>query len=128
MNWFGREPVAILAFIAVALKLSSAYGWDLTAEQQTYIMAVLSVVVALVEAVVLKTGAVFALLVNLGHACLALFLGFGMEMAPETQALWVVGIEAFVALLVRRDVTAPVPLLPIEQTSPVSPRAPVAKS
>lgn len=128
MTWFGREPVTILAFIAVALKLSTAYGWDLTAEQQTYIMAALSAVVALVEAVVLKSGAVFATLVNLGHACLALFLGFGMEMAPETQALWVVGIEAFVAILVRREVTAPVALTPIEQSSPMSPRAPVVKA
>lgn len=128
MTWFGREPVAILAFIAVALKLSSAYGWDLTAEQQTYIMAALSAVVALVEAVVLKSGAVFALIVNLGHAALALFLGFGMEMTPETQALWVVAIEGFVAIFVRREVTAPIALLPVEQNSPMAPRAPVVKS
>lgn len=119
MKWFGREPVAILAFIAVALKLSSAYGWDVSAEQQTLIMAVLSCVVALAEALVLKTGAAYAAIVNLAQAGLALFLGFGLEMSAEQQALWMLAVEGGVALLVRREVTAPVSSLRVEQSSVV---------
>jgi hypothetical protein len=119
MKIFGREPVAILAFIAVALKLSSAYGWDVTAEQQAGIMAVLSCAVAIAEAIILKTGAAFAALVNFGHAAIALFLAFGLHMTAEQQALWMLAIEGGVAFFVRREVTAPVTQLRIEQSSPM---------
>lgn len=119
MKVFGREPVAILAFIAVALKLSSAYGWDVSADRQAAIMVVLSCVVAVAEAFILKTGAAFAAIVNLGHAGIALFLAFGLHMTAEQQALWMLAIEGSVAFFVRREVTAPVQLLRIEQSSPL---------
>ena len=119
MKIFGREPVAILAFIAVALKLSSAYGWDVSAEQQAGIMAVLSCAVAIAEAFILKTGAAFAALVNFGHAAIALFLAFGLHMTAEQQALWMLAIEGGVAFFVRREVTAPITQLRIEQSSPM---------
>ncbi|TXS39700.1 hypothetical protein [Streptomyces sp. t39] len=123
MKIFGREPVLLLAFVAVALKLSSAYGLDVSAEQQGAIMAVLSLVVAVVTAVVLKTGAVAAALVNLAQGVLALFLAFGLEMTAETQVLWMAGVESAVALFLRRDVTAPVAATRLEQSSPVKPQA-----
>ncbi|MFC7880497.1 hypothetical protein ACFUVV_01215 [Streptomyces sp. NPDC057376] len=119
MKIFGREPVYILAFIAIALKLASAYGLDVTAEQQGAIMAVLSLIVAVATAVVLKTGAVGASIVNLGQGALALFLAFGLHMSAETQAMWMSLIEGAVALVLHREVTAPVPALPTEQKSPV---------
>ncbi|KOG21817.1 hypothetical protein [Streptomyces viridochromogenes] len=119
MKILGREPVAILAFIAIALKLSSAYGWDVSAEDQAAIMAVLSCAVAVAEALILKTGAAFAALVNFGNAGLALFLAFGLNMTAEQQALWMLLIEGGVAFFVRREVTAPVQLLRIEQSSPM---------
>jgi hypothetical protein len=121
MKIFGREPVAVLAFIAVALKLSSAYGFDVSAKEQAAIMVVLSCIVAVAEAFILKTGAAFAAIVNLGHAGLALFLAFGLRMDAETQALWMLLVEGAVAFFVRREVTAPVPLLRIEQSSPMDP-------
>ncbi len=119
MKILGREPVAILAFIAVALKLSSAYGWDVSAEQQATIMVALSCAVAVTEAFILKTGAAFAAIVNLGHAGIALFLAFGLNMSAEQQALWMFAIEGAVAFFVRREVTAPVAQLRIEQSSPM---------
>ena len=119
MKVFGREPVAILAFIAAALKLSSAYGWDVSAERQAAIMVLLSCVVAVAEAFILKTGAAFAAIVNLGHAGIAIFLAFGLHMTAEQQALWMLAIEGGVAFFVRREVTAPVQLLRIEQSSPL---------
>jgi uncharacterized protein (DUF697 family) len=128
MRVFGREPVAILAFIAITLKLGSAYGWDLSNEQQTYIIAALACVVALVEALVLKTGAAFAAIVNLAQAALTLFLGFGLEMPAETQALWLFAVEAVAAFFLRRDVTAPIALLSIEQSSPLNAKPPVANA
>jgi hypothetical protein len=114
----GREPVAILAFIAIALKLGSAYGLDVSAELQAAIMAFLSCAVAVTEAFVLKTGAAFAALVNLGHAAVALYLAFGLNMTAEEQANWMLAIEGLVALfIVRPQVTAPIATLRIEQSS-----------
>lgn len=40
MKIFGREPAAWLALIAVAVKLSTAFGLDLTDGQQATINAV----------------------------------------------------------------------------------------
>ncbi|MDX3398455.1 hypothetical protein [Streptomyces sp. ME01-18h] len=122
MKIFGREPVYILAFLAIALKLSSAYGLGVSAEQQGAIMAVLSLIVAVATAVVLKTGAVGASIVNLAQGALALFLAFGLEMPAETQALWMTLVEGAVALFLHREVTAPVPALPTEQKSVVRAR------
>lgn len=120
MKIFGREPATILAFIAVALKLGAAYGLGADETQQALIMAFLACVVAVAEAFILKTGAAFAALVNLGHGALALFLGFGLEMNAEAQALWMLLIEGGLALIViRPQVTAPIPALKIEQSSVV---------
>jgi hypothetical protein len=121
MKVFGREPVYILAAIAVILKLSAAYGLDVTSEQQGAIMAVLSLLVAVINAIVLKTGAVGAAIVNLAQGGLALFLAFGLEMSAEQQALWMFAVESLVALAIHKEVTAPRPPLPIEQKSPVEP-------
>lgn len=119
MRILGREPVYILAFVAIGLKLGSAYGLDVSDAQQGAIMAVLSLVVAVVNAIVLRTGAAAAAIVNLAQGVLALFLAFGLHMTAEQQALWMLIVEAAVALAIRREVTAPVSALPIEQGSPV---------
>ncbi|MER6198033.1 hypothetical protein ABT234_11795 [Streptomyces sp. NPDC001586] len=117
MRIFGREPVYILAFIAVGLKLSSAYGLDVSDAQQGAIMAVLSLIVALATAVVLRTGAAAAAVVNLAQGALALFMAFGLHMAAEQQALWMAAVEGAVALFLRREVTAPVTALALEGKS-----------
>ena len=119
MKIFGREPVYILAFVAIALKLAAAYGLDVSADQQGAIMAVLSLVVAVVNAVVLKTGAAAAAVVNLAQGVLALFLAFGLHLSADQQALWMGVVEAAVALVIRKEVTAPVSSLRVEQSSVV---------
>lgn len=118
MKIFGREPVVLLAFIAVTLKLAAAYGLDVSADQQGAIMAVLSLIVAVITAIVLKTGAVGAAIINLGQGALALFLAFGLDLTADQQALWMALIESVVALWVREKVVAPVTLLPIEKRAP----------
>ncbi|MFC9497653.1 hypothetical protein [Streptomyces sp. NPDC056982] len=120
MKTFGREPVYILAFLAIVLKLSAAYGLEVSDAQQGAIMAVLSLIVAVVSAIVLKTGAVGAAIVNLAQGVLALFLAFGLDMPAETQALWMLAVEGAIALVLHREVTAPVPVLPTEESSPLN--------
>lgn len=120
MRVFGREPVYILAAIAVVLKLSAAYGFNVSDAEQGAIMAFLSLGVAVVSAIVLKTGAVGAAIVNLAQGGLALFLAFGLDMPAETQALWMFAVEAGVAIFIHKEVTAPVPALPTEEKSPLS--------
>lgn len=118
MKIFGREPVAILAFIAIALKLSSAYGLHVSPDVQTAVMVVLSCIVAVAQAFILKNGAAFAALVNLAHAGIALLLGLGLNMSADQQALWMTLIEGGLALIVvRPQVTAPIAALKIEQSS-----------
>lgn len=121
MKVFGREPVYILAFVAIGLKLAAAYGLDVTAQQQGAIMAVLSLIVAVINAVVLKTGAAAAAVVNLAQGVLALFLAFGLHLTADQQALWMGAVEAAVAIAIRKEVTPPVPQLRVEQTSPLKP-------
>ncbi|WP_393075340.1 hypothetical protein [Streptomyces sp. LN704] len=119
MKIFGREPVYLLAVFAIGLKLAAAYGLDVSADQQTLINTVLACLVAVVSAVVLKTGAVGAAILQFASALLALFLGFGLDMSATEQAGWMSLVAAVLALFEHREVTAPVPSLRVEQTSPV---------
>jgi hypothetical protein len=126
MRIFGREPVYILAVIAVALKLAAAYGLDVSADQQTLINTVLACVVAVASAVVLRTGAAGAAVLQLAQAGLALFVGFGLDMSATEQAGWMSLVSAVLAVVSHGQVTAPVPVLPIEQSSLVKPSVPRA--
>jgi hypothetical protein len=121
---FGREPVYILAVIAVALKLAAAYGINVSADQQTLINTFLSCVVAVASAVVLRNGAAGAAILQLASAGLALFVGFGLELSAEAQAGWMSLVAAVLAVVEHREVEAPVSRLPIEQKSPVAPASP----
>ncbi|MGA6223456.1 hypothetical protein ACPESV_24360 [Streptomyces umbrinus] len=119
MKIFGREPVYVLGAIAIALKLASAYGLDVSADQQTLINTFLSCIVAVVSAVVLRSGAVGAAVLQLSSAGLALFIGFGLELSAEQQAGWMSLVAAVLALFEHREVTAPRSSHPLEESSPV---------
>lgn len=117
---FGREPAVILAFFAAFLKLLAAFGVDVTADQQAVINAVLSALVALVLAVVLHQGALYAAIVNLAQAGMALFVGFGLDWSADKQALVMASLAALLAVFgVRPQVAAPVAAVPLEQKSPL---------
>jgi hypothetical protein len=119
MKIFGREPVYILAAIAIALKLAAAYGLNVSGDQQALINTVLSCIVAVASAVVLRNGALGAAILQLASAGLALFVGFGLDLSAEQQAGWMSLVAAVLALFEHREVTAPVPVVPLEQSSPV---------
>jgi hypothetical protein len=119
MLLFNREPVVILAFVAAALKLSTAFGLDVTDTQQALINTALSCLVAVWAAVVLKNGALFAAITNLALAGMALFVGFGLDWTADKQALVMGGLSALLAVFgIRPQVEAPVSSTPLEQSSP----------
>ncbi|MGW2594740.1 hypothetical protein ACWCXC_31360 [Streptomyces sp. NPDC001515] len=119
MKIFGREPVTILGAIAVLLKLLAGYGVEVSETQQTLINTFLACAVAVASAVVLKTGAVYAALLQLASAGLALFVGFGLDMTATQQAGWMALVSAALVVIERPAVQAPLPSTPIEQSSPI---------
>jgi hypothetical protein len=102
MKIFGREPAAWLALIAVAVKLSTAFGLDLTDGQQ-----------AVINAVAAALGFV--------QAALALAVGFGLHWSPEQQAVVMSFVSALVAMWTRTQVTAPVPPVSKPTLAPAPP-------
>ncbi len=120
MRIFGREPVYILAFIAIALKVAGAHWAGFSTNEQGAVMVVLSLLVALGNALVLKTGAVGAAIVNLAQSVLAAFVAFGLNLSAEDQVLYLGLVEAAVALVIHKEVQAPVPATPTEQKSVVN--------
>jgi len=119
MKWFGREPVYFLGFIAALLEALSAFGVDLTAQTQTLINAVAAAAVGLISAVVLKNGALAAAIVQFAQAVMALAVGFGLDWSADDQSKVMAAIGALVTLWLREKVTAPVPAVALEQSSPV---------
>jgi hypothetical protein len=124
MKYFGREPVYILGFIAALLQALSAFGVDLSADTQTLINAMSAAAVGLITAIVLKNGALAAAIVQFAQAAMALCVGFGLDWSADDQSKVMAAIGALVTLWLREKVTAPVPSVPLEQSSPVKPSAP----
>lgn len=119
MKIFGREPVYWLTAIAITLKLAAAYGLDVSDTEQGAINACLAAAVGIATAIVLKTGAVAAAILNFGQAGIALFVAFGLHETADRQALTMSTIGAVLALVMHQQVTAPVATVPLEQRSPI---------
>lgn len=105
---FGREPALWLALVAVAVKLSTAFGLDLTSDQQAVINAVASALVGLVIAIAVHDG-VGAAVLNFIQGGIALAVGFGLHWSPEQQAVVLSFASAVIAMWTRTQVTAPKP-------------------
>lgn len=124
MKILGREPVYILGFIAALLEALGAFGVPISDHQQTLINAVAAAVVAIITAIVLKTGALAACIVQLAQTVMALCVGYGLDWSADHQSKVMAAIGALVTLWLRERVTAPVPAVPLEQHSPVNPAPP----
>lgn len=123
MKILGREPVYLLGFIAAALQALSAFGIDLDDGTQTAINAVSAAAVGIITAIVLKSGALAAAIVQFAQAAMALCVGLGLDWSADSQSKVMAAIGALVTLWLRREVTAPVPAVGLEQSSPLE-RAP----
>ena len=119
MKWFGREPVYFLGFIAALLQALSAFGVDISAGTQTAINAVSAAAVGVVTAIVLKNGALAAMLVQFAQAVMSLCVGLGLDWSADDQSKVMAAIGALVTLWLREKVVAPVPAVGLELSSPI---------
>lgn len=105
---FGREPALWLALVAVAVKLSTAFGLDLTNDQQAVVNAAAAAVVGLVITLSVHDG-IGAGVLGLVQAGLALAVGFGLHWTPDQQAVVLSLASALVAMWTRTQVTPKAP-------------------
>ena len=119
MKIFGREPVYWTGFIAAAVQFATAFGLDLSAGVQTAINTAAACIDALNTAIVLKNGAVAAALLNLAQAGMALAVGLGLDWSADKQGKVMAAIAALLAIWLREKVTAPVPAVALEHSSPL---------
>jgi len=108
MKIFGREPAALLAFVAVAIKLIAAFGINLSSDQQAVLNAVAAAAVGLAVAVMAKD-ALAAPLYGFAQAGLALAVGFGLHWSADQQAVVLSFVQVAIAMFVRTQVTAKTP-------------------
>jgi hypothetical protein len=119
MKIFGREPVYILGFIAALLQALSAFGVDISDNTQTAINAISAAAVGVMTAIVLKNGALAAMLLQFAQAVMSLCVGLGLDWSADHQSKVMAAIAALVTLWLREKVTPPIPAVRLEQTSPV---------
>jgi hypothetical protein len=105
---FGREPAALLAMLAVFVKLFSAFVVHVTVDQQAVINAVLAAAVGIAVAVIVHDG-LAAALYGFAQAAVALAVGFGLHWDASTQALVLSGVATLLGWWTRTQVTAPTP-------------------
>jgi hypothetical protein len=103
----GREPALWLALVAVGVKLATAFGLDVSTDQQAVINAAAAAVVGLVVAVMVHDGLSAAIL-GLVQAAVALAVGFGLDWSADRQAVVMSAAAAVVGMFVRTQVTAKV--------------------
>lgn len=104
---FGREPAAVLALIAVLVKLGSAYVFHASTNQQATINTVAACAVALLIAISAHDS-VGAAVISLAQAVIAAAVGFGLKLDADHQALWLSAVTVVIGLWSRTQVTAPV--------------------
>ncbi len=119
MKIFGREPVCLLGFMAALLQALSAFGVDIDDGTQTAINAASAAAVGVITAIVLKNGALAAMLVQFAQAVMALCVGLGLDWSADHQSKVMAAIAALITLWLRERVTAPVPETALERSSPV---------
>lgn len=115
-TFFGREPALWLALVAVAVKLGTAFGLNLTTDQQAVVNALAAAIAGLLIAVMVHDGIAAAAL-GLVQAALALAVGLGLDWSADRQAVVMSFAAAIAAMWTRTQVTAPV--APLTRPAPV---------
>lgn len=103
----GREPALWLSLVTVAVQLATAFGLDLTNDQQSVINAASVAVVGVLTAITVHDG-IGAAVLGLVQAGVALAVGFGLHWSPDQQSTVLATVAAIVAMFVRTQVSAKV--------------------
>lgn len=101
----GREPALIGMLIGIGIRLIGT-ALDLSTSHQALINAAVAAIVGLIVATVTRDGQSAALLGG-AQALIAVALGFGLAIDPDTQALIMSGVAALSAMYERTQITAP---------------------
>ncbi|MET7713651.1 hypothetical protein [Streptomyces sp. NPDC005407] len=118
---FGREPSVILGGVAVAVQFLSAFFFNVDQDTQTAVNVVAAAVVGFAVAWMVDKEGLFAALVGLGQAALALGMNLGLNWSGDKQAAFMAAITiAGQFWLVRDRVTAPVPASGVSKPAAVS--------
>lgn len=121
VKWFlGREPAALLALVAVAVKLVSAFWWHASVVHQAQVNTAAAALVAVGIALAAHDSLGPALLGAL-QAVLAAAVGFGLHWSADQQALVMSAAAALLAMWTRTQVTAKVSAAGQRVPSPVAP-------
>jgi hypothetical protein len=110
---FGREPALLLAFLAGLVKLGTAFGLEVSTDQQAVVNAAAAAAVGLWVAFKVSDGLSAAVL-GFIQAAVALAVGFGLQWSADQQSIAMTVAAAAVAMFVRTQVTAPVPAGPVK--------------
>lgn len=102
---FGREPAAILALVAVLVKLGSAFWWHASVLEQARVNTLAAAVVAVIIAFAVHDGYGAAIL-GLAQAALAAAVGFGLHWSADQQALTLSFVTVLLSMWTRTQVTA----------------------
>ncbi|GAA3032033.1 hypothetical protein FHS39_002605 [Streptomyces olivoverticillatus] len=119
MRILGREPALWLGLLSVLVKLSTAFGLPISADQQAVVNAVAAAAVGVAVAVVAHDG-ISAAVLGFVQAAIALAVGLGLHWSPAQQAVVMSAAAAVVAMFVRTQVTAPAPAVARPLSRPVS--------
>lgn len=104
MKVFGREPTLVLQVVSAVLSFLVASGFGLTTEQAALIVAAISAVFGVVNAIMVRPFAPAAF-TGLVGALAALAVGFGLNVSPEVVGTVNGLVLAVLGFLTRVQVT-----------------------
>ena len=107
-NLLGREPALWVAAFTAALGALTAFGINVDADTQAYIVAAASAVLGLIVAISVHDGVAAAVL-GLAQAMVSLVAGLGYDLSADDQYKLMALVIAGVAWWTRKVSTAPVP-------------------
>lgn len=103
----GREPALIGMLIGIAIRLFGSW-LDFGVEQQALVNAAVAAAVGLIVALSTRDGQPAAIL-GLAQAFVALAIGFGLRIDPDTQAMIMSAVALVISMYERTQITAPTP-------------------
>lgn len=106
----GREPALLGTLIGIAIKLFGTW-LDLGVGQQAVLNGATAAGIGLLVAITTHDGQSAAIL-GLAQALIALVIGFGLNVDPDTQAMVMSALALVIGMYERTQVTAPEPPQP----------------